>query len=55
LNAQLIDEFYFAIHPILLGRGAPLFLPCDVQTNLELISAKTFANQAVMLHYRRTA
>lgn len=52
LNAKLIDEFFFALHPILLGKGVPMFLPHDVQTNLELISAKTFPNHAMMLHYR---
>lgn len=53
LEAELIDEFVFCLHPILLGKGVPMFLPHATQTDLDFLSSTAFENGAVMLHYRR--
>lgn len=51
-EAGLIDEIGFNIHPVLLGRGIPLFLEMNRQTDLELIEAKPFRNGCVYVSYR---
>ena len=51
-EAGLIDEIGFNIHPVLLGRGVPLFLDMDVQVNLELVESRPFENGCVYVYYR---
>ncbi|MEW9520342.1 dihydrofolate reductase family protein [Streptomyces tubercidicus] len=50
---DLIDEYRIYVHPILLGRGTPLFRDTDARTGLELVGTRTFGNGVVLLHYRR--
>jgi dihydrofolate reductase len=52
LEAGVIDEIGFNIHPILLGSGAPLFYPMSKQINLELIECRQFKNGCVYVVYR---
>lgn len=51
-EANLIDEIGFNIHPVLLGRGIPLFHEMTRQINLELLDCKPFKNGCVLLTYR---
>ena len=51
-EAGLIDEVGFNIHPVLLGRGIPLFLEMSRQIDLELIDARKFKNGCVYVSYR---
>ncbi|QKV98047.1 dihydrofolate reductase family protein [Streptomyces sp. NA02950] len=51
---DLIDEYRIYVHPVLLGRGRPLFRPSDTTTGLELERTRTFGNGVVLLHYRRS-
>jgi len=51
-EAGLIDEIGFNIHPVLLGRGVPLFLEMNRQIDLELIEARAFMNGCVYVLYR---
>lgn len=51
-EAGLIDEIGFNIHPVLLGRGIPLFLEMNRQIDLELIESKPFKNGCVYVLYR---
>ncbi len=53
LSSGLIDEIVLFIHPVLLGRGIPLFLPFDEEINLKLIETKTFNNGIVKLAYSK--
>ncbi len=53
LSSGLIDEIVLFIHPVLLGRGIPLFLPIDEEINLKLIETKTFNNGIVKLAYSK--
>ena len=52
LEANLVDEIGLNIHPILLGRGIPLFLEMSHQIDLELIESKPFKNGCVLVIYR---
>lgn len=52
LEAGVIDEMGFAIHPLLLGSGIPLFHEMKRQIDLELIECKPFKNGCVYVLYR---
>ena len=51
LEARLIDEIGFNIHPVLLGSGVPLFHPMSKQIDLELLECKAFKNGCVYVKY----
>jgi dihydrofolate reductase len=50
---DLIDEYRLYVHPVVLGRGKPLFQPSDARIELELADTRTFGNGVVLLRYRR--
>ena len=52
LEAKLIDEIGFNIHPVLLGSGIPLFHEMKHQINLKLIECRPFKNGCVYVLYR---
>ncbi|MEP6635758.1 MAG: dihydrofolate reductase family protein [Acidobacteriota bacterium] len=52
LEANLIDELGFNIHPVLLGAGIPLFHEMNHQIDLELLECKPFKNGCVYVSYR---
>ena len=52
LEADLVDEIGFNIHPVLLGSGIPLFYEMNRQIDLELIECKPFKNGCVLVMYR---
>jgi dihydrofolate reductase len=52
IDAGLVDEIGFSIHPVLLGGGAPAFLPFANRTALELIEARPVARECVIVRYR---
>jgi dihydrofolate reductase len=49
----LIDEYRIYIHPVVLGRGRPLFEPADGAIGLRLVDTRAFGNGVVLLHYER--
>ena len=51
LEAGLIDEIGFNIHPVLLGSGIPLFHEMKEQINLELVKCQQLKNGCVVLTY----
>jgi dihydrofolate reductase len=51
-EAGQIDEIGFNIHPLLLGRGIPLFHPMERQIDLELEQCRRFENGCVYVTYR---
>src|SRR5262249_44718395 len=51
LKNHLLDEIHFSVHPVLVGRGKPLFREGE-NANLELVSAKTRRNGVVVLAYK---
>jgi dihydrofolate reductase len=52
LEAGLVDEIGFNIHPVLLGSGTPLFYPMKRQIDLELLDCRRFKNGCVYVMYR---
>jgi dihydrofolate reductase len=54
LKADLVDELYLGMVPVLIGEGLPLFPAGFPQRNFELIENKTFSKGLIALRYRRT-
>jgi len=52
LEAGLVDEIGFSVHPVLLGGGAPAFGAMARRIELELIEARPIANECVAMRYR---
>ena len=50
---DLIDEYRIYVHPVLIGRGAPLFPPADEAYPLRLVETRTFGNGVVLLRHQR--
>jgi dihydrofolate reductase len=50
---DLVDEYRIYVHPVLVGRGTPLFRGADAETGLRLIESRAFGNGVVLLHYAR--
>ncbi|WP_330288056.1 dihydrofolate reductase family protein [Streptomyces sp. NBC_00576] len=55
MRHDLIDEFQLCVHPVLIGRGRPLFLQADSFIRLRLIESRTFGNGVVLLRYERVS
>jgi len=53
LDHDLIDEYWFNINPIILGRGIPLFQNGGNVRKLKLLGTKSYKNGVVNLHYER--
>ena len=52
MNAQLVDELQLSIHPILLGKGKPLFHGLKERTKFALIETKTYSTGLIQVLYR---
>jgi dihydrofolate reductase len=52
MNLNLIDEYFFNINPIVLGKGKPLFRDQNEMRGLKLLESKTYKNGVVSLRYR---
>jgi dihydrofolate reductase len=53
LKADLVDELYIGVVPVLLGEGIPLFPSGFPQRNFSLIENKTFSRGMIALKYKR--
>ncbi len=51
-NLNLIDEFQICLHPVILGKGLPLFKNIQDRVNLTLIRTKILGCGAVNLYYK---
>lgn len=54
LKLDLIDEFQLCVHPVIAGKGLPLFEELHIRKHLKLINTKTFSSGAIVLYYGRT-
>ena len=50
--SRLIDEYRLIIHPVVLGRGQPLFSALHGPVDLRLISATSFGSDVVGVVYQ---
>jgi dihydrofolate reductase len=48
---DVIDEYQLCVHPIILGRGLPLFKNVKGRMNLKLLNTKPFGSGVVTLYY----
>lgn len=53
IRHDLIDEYRLYVHPVVLGRGTPLFRPSEVAIDLGLVETRTFGSGVVLLRYQR--
>lgn len=51
MNLNLIDEYQLCVHPVVAGKGLPLFKDVAGKSVLKLIKTKTFGGGAVILYY----
>lgn len=53
MRHDLIDEYRLYVHPVVIGRGKPLFPTSDTRTHLKLAETRAFGNGVVLLRYQR--
>ena len=53
LKLNLIDEFWFVIHPIVAGKGPRLFDGIDNVKNLQFVDSQKFRSGVMALHYKK--
>lgn len=53
LKADLVDELYLGIVPVVLGRGIPLFPSPFPQRDFKLLENETFSRGMIALKYER--
>jgi dihydrofolate reductase len=53
LNLDLIDEYRLAVHPVLIGKGTPLFQGIQDRHKLTLIEAEGHPSGVTLLRYER--
>src|SRR6201997_1431316 len=53
LKADLVDEIYLGVVPVLLGEGLPLFPSGFPQRNFALLENKTYSKGLIALKYER--
>lgn len=52
LNLNLVDEFQLCVHPVIAGKGMPLFKNINDRINLKLLRTKTLGCGAVIFYYK---
>lgn len=52
IKLKLIDEFQLCIHPMVEGKGLPLFESINDRIIFKLVKNKTFKNGAIILYYQ---
>ena len=51
MSKNLIDEYFLAVSPVILGKGPPLFGKLRKQVTLRLVRAKSCKYGELVLHY----
>lgn len=53
MQLGLVDEYRVYVHPVVIGRGRPMFPPLSNSLRLELIGIQSFGSGVVLLNYRK--
>jgi dihydrofolate reductase len=53
-NLNLIDEYQLCVHPVINGKGLPLFKDMNERVVLKLLKTKTLGSGAEVLYYEPT-
>lgn len=48
----LVDEYHLLVHPLIMGKGKPLFKDGKRSLQLKLIGTEDFGNGVVLLRYQ---
>jgi dihydrofolate reductase len=51
MKLNLIDEFQLCVHPVIAGKGLPLFENLNERILLTLLKTKTFGSGAIVFYY----
>jgi dihydrofolate reductase len=51
IKSDLVDEYQLWLHPVILGKGIPLFNDLKDKRPMTMVGNKTFASGVVILHY----
>ena len=51
MNLNLIDEFQLCVHPVIVGKGLPLFDKIKDRAIFKLLKSKTLGSGAIVLYY----
>lgn len=51
MKLGLIDEYQFCLHPVIVGKGLPLFENISNKINIKLTKTENFGGGAVLLYY----
>jgi dihydrofolate reductase len=53
INSDLVDEFRLAVHPVIIGRGRPLFQNIEDRHKLQLIDVQGHRSGVILMKYSR--
>jgi dihydrofolate reductase len=54
MKLNLIDEYQFCVHPVVMGSGLPLFENINDRLIFKLLKTKVFTSGAIILYYKRS-
>ena len=54
MQLDLIDEYQLCVHPVIAGKGLPLFKNINERKTLKLIKTKTLHSGQIILYYEPT-
>jgi dihydrofolate reductase len=54
IQLNLVDEYLFVVHPVLVGEGRRLLEHVSLQEKLQLVDSKPFRSGCIALRYRKS-
>lgn len=54
MSVNLVDEYQFWVHPVILGHGKPLFNKLKNNMSLKLVRQRVFSSGVVLMVYQTT-